>query len=119
VRRANSAAYERPVSAGSAKRFGGTATGGGRADRTVDAPAVNDSLLGHAVFAEARSVLNDMFYLVTKRLRACDRNLAPAVANGKPYWKFPDSAKRGSVGRGVIRDAPTRTRRRRTDIILG
>jgi esterase/lipase superfamily enzyme/Tfp pilus assembly protein PilF len=57
---------------------------------TVDATAVNDSLLGHAVFAEERSVLNDMFYLVTKRLRACDRNLAPAVANGKPYWKFPD-----------------------------
>jgi hypothetical protein len=57
---------------------------------TVDATAVNDSLLGHAVFAEARSVLNDMFYLVTKRPRARDRNLAPAVANGKPYWKFPD-----------------------------
>jgi esterase/lipase superfamily enzyme/Tfp pilus assembly protein PilF len=57
---------------------------------TVDATAVNDSLLGHAVFAEERSVLNDMFYLVTKRLRARDRNLAPALVNGKPYWKFPD-----------------------------
>jgi hypothetical protein len=57
---------------------------------TVDATAVNDSLWGHAVFAEERSALNDMFYLVTKRLRAWDRNLAPALANGKPYWKFPD-----------------------------
>jgi esterase/lipase superfamily enzyme len=56
---------------------------------TVDATAVDTSLLGHSFFAEARSVLSDMFYLIRNGQRADQRfGLRPIVSKDGRHWEF-------------------------------
>jgi esterase/lipase superfamily enzyme len=56
---------------------------------TIDATAVDTSLVGHSYFAEERSVLADVFYLVREGFRA-DKRFGLRVRNidrGR-YWVF-------------------------------
>jgi esterase/lipase superfamily enzyme len=56
---------------------------------TIDATAVDTSLLGHSYFAEAQSVLSDLFYLIHDRQRADQRSWLKRVgSNARPYWEF-------------------------------
>lgn len=56
---------------------------------TIDATRVDTSLLGHSYFAEARSVLSDMFYLIRNGQRADQRfGLRPVDAQVGRYWEF-------------------------------
>ncbi|KAB7687393.1 alpha/beta hydrolase [Plesiomonas shigelloides] len=56
---------------------------------TIDATHVDTSLLGHSYFAEERSVLSDMFYLIRNDQRAAQRfNLRPVDAQVGRYWEF-------------------------------
>lgn len=56
---------------------------------TIDATHVDTSLLGHSYFAEARSVLSDMFYLIRNDQRADKRfGLRPVDAQVGRYWEF-------------------------------
>ncbi|WP_197706826.1 alpha/beta hydrolase [Sterolibacterium denitrificans] len=56
---------------------------------TVDATQVDTSLLGHSYFAETRSVLSDMFYLIRDNKRADQRfGLRPVDAQAGRYWEF-------------------------------
>lgn len=57
---------------------------------TIDASTVDTSLIGHSYFAESRSVLSDMYYLIGQRLRANKRlaELEPVVRNGVTYYVF-------------------------------
>lgn len=56
---------------------------------TIDATHVDTSLLGHSYFAEARSVLSDMFYLIRNDQRADQRfGLRPIDAQVGRYWEF-------------------------------
>jgi esterase/lipase superfamily enzyme len=56
---------------------------------TIDATSVDTSLLGHSYFAETRSVLSDMFYLIRDGMRANQRfGLQPVDSSGGRYWQF-------------------------------
>jgi esterase/lipase superfamily enzyme len=56
---------------------------------TIDATSVDTSLLGHAYFAETRSVLSDMFYLIRTGARADQRfGLRPVDVEAGRYWEF-------------------------------
>lgn len=56
---------------------------------TVDATSVDTSLIGHSYFAETRSVLSDMFYLIRDDKRADQRfGLRPVDAKTGRYWEF-------------------------------
>lgn len=56
---------------------------------TVDATRVDTSLLGHSYFAEARSVLSDIFYLIRDGKRADQRfGLRPVDVQAGRYWEF-------------------------------
>lgn len=56
---------------------------------TIDATAVDTSLLGHSYFAEATSVLSDIFYLIRDSTRADQRfGLRPVDGNDGRYWEF-------------------------------
>jgi esterase/lipase superfamily enzyme len=56
---------------------------------TVDATLVDTSLLGHSYFAESRSVLSDMFYLIRRGQRADMRfGLDRVDDQAGRYWKF-------------------------------
>lgn len=56
---------------------------------TIDATAVDTSLLGHSYFAEARSVLSDMFYLIRSGQRPDQRfGLKRVDSYDGPYWEF-------------------------------
>jgi len=56
---------------------------------TVDATDVDTSFLGHSYFAETRSVLADMFYLIGDGKRADHRfALRPIEASAGRYWVF-------------------------------
>jgi esterase/lipase superfamily enzyme len=56
---------------------------------TVDATGVDTSFMGHSYYAEARSVLSDIFYLMRNNQRANDRFGLKAVdAKGGRYWIF-------------------------------
>lgn len=56
---------------------------------TVDATYVDTSLLGHSYFAESRSVLSDMFYLIRNGERADMRfGLRRVDAQAGRYWEF-------------------------------
>ena len=52
---------------------------------TVDATAVDSSLLGHGYFGQERSVLTDLGLLLRQGLRAPARGLKPV----KQWWAFP------------------------------
>ena len=56
---------------------------------TVDATYVDTSLVGHSYFAESRSVLSDMFYLIRNGERADMRfGLRRVDAQAGRYWEF-------------------------------
>jgi esterase/lipase superfamily enzyme len=56
---------------------------------TVDATRVDTSLLGHCYFAEMRSVLSDIFYLIHEGKRPQERfALEPVEGSGGRYWQF-------------------------------
>jgi esterase/lipase superfamily enzyme len=56
---------------------------------TIDATAVDTSLLGHSYFAEERSVLSDMFYLIRNGQRPDQRfGLRRVDSNTGRYWEF-------------------------------
>lgn len=56
---------------------------------TIDATQVDTSLDGHAYFAEARSVLSDMFYLIRHGQRPDQRlGLRRVDAQTGRYWEF-------------------------------
>jgi esterase/lipase superfamily enzyme len=56
---------------------------------TIDATDVDTSFLGHSYFAETKSVLADMFYLIHGGVRANQRfSLMPVEISTGRYWKF-------------------------------
>jgi len=56
---------------------------------TIDATGVDTSLLGHSYFAERRSVLSDIFYIVHRGQRASGRfGLQPKNSQDGQYWAF-------------------------------
>jgi esterase/lipase superfamily enzyme len=56
---------------------------------TIDATCVDTSFLGHSYYAEARSVLTDMFYLIRDDQRADRRfGLRRVNAQAGQYWEF-------------------------------
>jgi esterase/lipase superfamily enzyme len=58
---------------------------------TVDASAVDTGFLGHSYYAEQRSLLGDMYYLIRDGLRASQRfSVVPVGAPPDRYWKFKD-----------------------------
>jgi esterase/lipase superfamily enzyme len=56
---------------------------------TVDATRVDTSLIGHSYFAEARSVVADMFYLIRDGKSADNRfGLRPVETQSGRHWEF-------------------------------
>jgi esterase/lipase superfamily enzyme len=56
---------------------------------TIDATAVDTSLLGHSYFAEEQSVLSDIAHLIRNRQRPDQRlGLRRIDSNTRPYWEF-------------------------------
>lgn len=56
---------------------------------TIDATAVDTGFLGHSYYAESRSVLSDIFYLIHDGKRAENRfGLKPVTSPAGRYWKF-------------------------------
>lgn len=56
---------------------------------TIDASSVDTSLIGHSYYAENRSVISDIFYLLHTELRACHRfGLMPLPASTGKYCAF-------------------------------
>lgn len=56
---------------------------------TIDATSVDTSLVGHSYFAENRSVLSDIYYLVQDGKRADNRfGLRRVSTPTGPYWEF-------------------------------
>jgi hypothetical protein len=56
---------------------------------TIDATAVDTSFMGHAYFAEERTLLSDLFYLVRDGSPADKRfSLIGADCPSGHYWKF-------------------------------
>ena len=56
---------------------------------TIDATGLDTSLLGHSYYAEVKSILADMFYLIENGLRADNRfALKPVNTPNGRYWIF-------------------------------
>lgn len=55
---------------------------------TIDATGVDTSFMKHSYFAEKRSALSDMFYLIRKQARADQRFLDPVDTVAGRYWTF-------------------------------
>lgn len=56
---------------------------------TIDVTHVDTSLLGHSYFAEGKSVLSDMFYLIQNGQRAAERfGLRAIDTHAGRYWEF-------------------------------
>ena len=55
---------------------------------TVDASAVDTSLMGHSYYGEIRSVLTDLFLLIRNGTPPQDRHLKENHLYGKRYWVF-------------------------------
>ena len=56
---------------------------------TIDASEVDTSLLGHAYYAENRSLIGDLFYLIRYRMPPQHRfGLQPKDRYGQRYWAF-------------------------------
>jgi esterase/lipase superfamily enzyme len=57
---------------------------------SIDSTNVNTSFLGHSYFPEEKSVINDIFYIIHKGLRANQRADLNKFSNqnGGIYWKF-------------------------------
>ncbi|NHQ92338.1 alpha/beta hydrolase [Janthinobacterium lividum] len=55
---------------------------------TIDATGVDTSFMKHSYFAEKRSALSDMFYLIRNNARADQRFLDPVDTAAGRYWTF-------------------------------
>ena len=55
---------------------------------TIDATGVDTSFIKHSYFAEKRSALSDMFYLIRNNARADQRFLDPVDTAAGRYWTF-------------------------------
>ncbi len=56
---------------------------------TIDASSVETDFLGHSYYAEHRSVLSDLFYLINEGKPPAERfGLARVDGSGGVYWKF-------------------------------
>ena len=55
---------------------------------TIDATGVDTSFMKHSYFAEKRSALSDMFYLIRNPARADQRFLDPVDTLAGRYWTF-------------------------------
>ena len=55
---------------------------------TIDATGVDTSFMKHSYFAEKRSALSDMFYLIRGQARADQRFLDPVDTLAGRYWRF-------------------------------
>jgi esterase/lipase superfamily enzyme len=56
---------------------------------TIDATDVDSGFLGHSYYAEVRSVLADLYYLIKDGKRAAQRfSLQPVVTETGQYWEF-------------------------------
>lgn len=55
---------------------------------TIDATGVDTGFLKHSYFAEQRSALSDMFYLIRNNARADQRFLDAVDTPGGRYWSF-------------------------------
>jgi esterase/lipase superfamily enzyme len=56
---------------------------------TIDATEVETSFLGHSYYADERSVLSDMFYIINQGLRANERSGLKELDDPKgKYWVF-------------------------------
>ena len=55
---------------------------------TIDATGVDTSFMKHAYFAEKRSALSDIFYLIRNHARADQRFLDPVDTVAGRYWTF-------------------------------
>ncbi len=56
---------------------------------TIDASAVDTSFVGHSYYAENRTVLSDMFYLVQDGKAPSERyGMEPRTGTKGPYWAF-------------------------------
>ena len=55
---------------------------------TIDATGVDTSFMKHSYFAEKRSALSDMFYLIRNHARADQRFLEPVDTAAGRYWTF-------------------------------
>lgn len=55
---------------------------------TIDATAVDTGFVKHMYFAEKRSALSDMFYLIHNQARADQRFLDPVDTPAGRYWMF-------------------------------
>lgn len=56
---------------------------------TIDASAVDTSLIGHAYYGDNRSVVSDLFYLIHEKLPPARRvTLRPAGNPKLAYWRF-------------------------------
>jgi esterase/lipase superfamily enzyme len=57
---------------------------------TIDATRVDTSLVGHSYFADSRSIISDIFCLLTDGVGPQDRiSLEARTRNGHTYWAFP------------------------------
>lgn len=60
-----------------------------RGIETIDATEVETSFLGHSYYADERSVLSDMFYIINQGLRATERSGLKELNDQKgKYWIF-------------------------------
>ena len=56
---------------------------------SIDATQVDTSLMGHSYYAENKSVLSDIFYLINNSMDISKRfGLEPITSNEGVYWKF-------------------------------
>jgi len=56
---------------------------------TIDASSVNTGLIGHSYYAEERTVLSDLFYLVRDGKAPSERHgLEPKTCPKGKYWAF-------------------------------
>jgi hypothetical protein len=56
---------------------------------TIDASAVDTSLLGHSYYGDNRSVISDLFALVRRDAAPPDRfGMRPVTSVGQRYWMF-------------------------------
>lgn len=56
---------------------------------TIDASDVDTSLIGHSYFAEAKSIISDLYAILTEGRRARDRTtLKPVKGSSGTYWRF-------------------------------
>jgi hypothetical protein len=56
---------------------------------TVDATSVTTGFLGHSYYAESRSLISDLFYLLRERRPASERfALVPVEGSAGIYYRF-------------------------------